>query len=1126
MGDRLSRKRNLLPILIAAGFALLQTTGRTQDGTGKSGPAQIAKSAAARPDVREDDDPGLRRLGAELKHFRSIGDAASAAKVFARMFPLVPVVDPAAALKIGASARSNRVEGVPGNIKDIGPDDGTSPVFFSPEDEKNPSAAIWNSGRGDWALFSAAEQWAGGQPRDIRVRKSSDRGLTWTETIVVGDGRPWTQPSLRQVSDQTIGMVFVRDWAAGDGDIFFARLSEDLTTEAEFPVTLGQADQRSPSLATDYRRYAAPYLYLVYAESDGLTRSVKFVVSPDLGASWTRAATIASFSGPDSPDIGTAIAFDPDRNALHVAFSWPQGQASGIAVASSTTFGASWSDPVFVTPEDDEPDLSPRIAAKRGTVLVVFEHETSAGGADIGMAGSSDSGRTWASGGRLASSAAVERFPDVRAAEGTGAPRFFASFVEGGTRVHLLSREAAGPGTWTTEMALETGGGPIESGPVVVVPMPAQDDNGSAGVFWAHRNPDYDIRFGSAGTLSLADLTVTPPNQDVPYVAGTTSFTVAKSGAGHVDWTAAVTGGQTWLTIRSGASGSNAGTIVTDYQENTDLTPRTGSLKVTPTDGSIPSVTVTVTQAGAPALEVTPADGLASTGPEGGPFEPPGRDYTLQNTGGTALDWTATPNRTWIAVSPASGTLDAGASTTVTLSTTAAAEGLAAGIYDGVVSFTNGTNGSGSTTRTVSLTVNAPAGSLSVTPTGGLAAEGLVGGPFTPSSQAYTLRNTGETPIDWTAAKSAAWTTLSASSGELSAGASTIVTVSINAAADELPAGTYDDTVVFTNTTNGTGNTARTVTLTVSAPPGVLSVTPAEGLTSAGPVGGPFSPSSQAYGLHNEGGAAIAWAASATQTWVTVSPASGNLAGGAAVTVTVSIGSGANALAAGTYNDTVTFANTTNGAGSTTRPVLLTISQLPILEVLPSNRDVPFTGGTTVFDVSNTGGGTINWTAAVLAGGGWLSIASGGSGMGSGPITAAFSTNRTSSSRVGIIRVTAAGAAGSPRDVTVTQAGGSITLSLSGQRLVEKAWIIQREYGRLTVSVGNPAGVPVDTFRIFRKSGSQAYLFLREVAGSEVGGSPWTTNDTFLESGTSYTYKVVAYDALGDVIIESNEITI
>ena len=120
--------------------------------------------------------------------------------------------------------------------------------------------------------------------------------------------------------------------------------------------------------------------------------------------------------------------------------------------------------------------------------------------------------------------------------------------------------------------------------------------------------------------------------------------------------------------------------------------------------------------------------------------------------------------------------------------------------------------------------------------------------------------------------------------------------------------------------------------------------------------------------------------------------------------------------------------------------------------------------------------------------------------------------------------MTAPGAAGSPKDVTVTQAAGSISLSLSGQRLLEKAWIIQREYGQLTVAIGNPASAPVDVYRIFRKSSSEAYRFLQETAGSAVVGSSWTTNDAFLEPGTSYTYKVVAYDVLGNVIVESNEI--
>jgi len=110
--------------------------------------------------------------------------------------------------------------------------------------------------------------------------------------------------------------------------------------------------------------------------------------------------------------------------------------------------------------------------------------------------------------------------------------------------------------------------------------------------------------------------------------------------------------------------------------------------------------------------------------------------------------------------------------------------------------------------------------------------------------------------------------------------------------------------------------------------------------------------------------------------------------------------------------------------------------------------------------------------------------------------------------------------------VTVTQAWGVITLSLSGQRLIEKAWILQRDYARLTVTTGNAAAVPVDRFVILRNSGGEGYRPLHEISGSTVQGAEWIYNDAFLLPGTAYSYKVVAYDALGGVITESNEITI
>ena len=108
-------------------------------------------------------------------------------------------------------------------------------------------------------------------------------------------------------------------------------------------------------------------------------------------------------------------------------------------------------------------------------------------------------------------------------------------------------------------------------------------------------------------------------------------------------------------------------------------------------------------------------------------------------------------------------------------------------------------------------------GSLSVTPGTALSATGATGGPFTPPSTTYTLQNSGNSPITWNVSKTQQWVTLSLSGGaSLAPGATATVTVSINATAVTLAAGSYSDLVTFTNATNGSGTTTRAVNLTVT----------------------------------------------------------------------------------------------------------------------------------------------------------------------------------------------------------------------------------------------------------------------------------------------------------------------
>lgn len=100
----------------------------------------------------------------------------------------------------------------------------------------------------------------------------------------------------------------------------------------------------------------------------------------------------------------------------------------------------------------------------------------------------------------------------------------------------------------------------------------------------------------------------------------------------------------------------------------------------------------------------------------------------------------------------------------------------------------------------------------------------------------------------------------------------------------------------------------------------------------------------------------------------------------------------------------------------------VTSSAAPVLLVTPTNAPVSAAAGSTNFSVSNTGTGTLSYSATVMSGSSWLSIASGAAGGNSGTISVSYFAN-TGTQRSGAIQITASGAADSPMTVTVTQAG-------------------------------------------------------------------------------------------------------
>ena len=984
MEDFSLKKRVYGSLVLAAMFVFSQTSPRAQE-TLAGAKEGVAQDRPPLQDRTGEGEVGTFRLVRQLTRYRKAGDLAGAARIFAELFPSDPAGDPVSTMKTGASRPMASPVGASADDKAVVTAEGAFPVFATAEYEKNPSADVRMSPEGPGTYYSAAEQWIGDRPGYIRVRRSTDNGLTWPRSLVLGTGRAVTHPSLRLVADDSIGVAFTKEWDAADRDIHFGRVDAAMDASVEVPVALSLSDQSAPSIATDREAYASPYVYIVYAERDGDGGSIKFRVSQDLGTTWSRAFPVASFPWPVAAAVETALDFDPDQSALHVAFTSARGSSTGIAVATSRDFGATWSAPVELTTAADGKAAGPAIAARGGTVVVAYQRDVRGQEPDVEMAYSPDSGRSWTRGRALAASAAAERSPDVRSLAGPGPATFFASYVETNDRVILLKAAGSALESWTKEMAYPEGEGLPALGSAIVLPMPAPPGEGSAGVLWTDTSADDDVFFSApARILAPGPMTVTPTTAldssgpvGGPFTPSSQVYTVTNTGDEPITYHFTKT--QAWTTVDPAAVGTLAAfasiTCTVSINEAAN-SAGPGNYNDTVTFANLTNGTgnttrqVTLNIAPLPGvLTVTPIEALTATGLIGGPFTPSSQTYMLQNTGGTAINWTAANVQTWTTLSAASGTLAAGASVSVTVSINTAANALAAGTYTDTVTFTNTTNGTGNTTRGVTLNVTNP-GVLAVTPVTGIASTGPAGGPFTPSSQVYTLQNTGGTALNWTGSNVQTWTTLSAVSGTLAAGATTTVTVSINAGANTLTAGTYADVITFTNTTNGSGNTSRVVTLTVAAA-GILAISPATDLVSTGPAGGPFTPSSQAYTLQNTGGASINWTAAKVQAWTTLSATSGTLAAGATATVTVSFNTAANALAAGSYSDTVTFTNTTNGNGNATRAVTLTVTTPGVLTVSPaaglnSSGPVggPFAPTSRSYTLQNTGGTSINWTAA------------------------------------------------------------------------------------------------------------------------------------------------------------------
>ncbi len=198
-------------------------------------------------------------------------------------------------------------------------------------------------------------------------------------------------------------------------------------------------------------------------------------------------------------------------------------------------------------------------------------------------------------------------------------------------------------------------------------------------------------------------------------------------------------------------------------------------------------------------------------------------------------------------------------------------------------------------------------------------------GGSSPAAQSVQITNTGGGTLAWTAKASASWLSLSASSGT----APSTLSISIVPANLSAGGGTYTGTVEIAS--SGASNTPLTigVTLNVTVPAPILSISPATlkfSYTNGGSV-----PSAQTIGISNTGGGTLSWTASSSVYWLAVSPASGTAPGGVSLAASVTVSLNPANLAPGTYNTTVQI----SAAGAAGSPASVGVT-LTVAGTLPA----------------------------------------------------------------------------------------------------------------------------------------------------------------------------------------------
>ena len=335
----------------------------------------------------------------------------------------------------------------------------------------------------------------------------------------------------------------------------------------------------------------------------------------------------------------------------------------------------------------------------------------------------------------------------------------------------------------------------------------------------------------------------------------------------------------------------------------------------------------------------------------------------------------------------------------------------------------------------------------------------------------FSVSNTGTGTMNWTAISDTGWAVIT---GDTSGTNSGTITVSYEENTD-----INQRTATITVTSTGATGSPKLVTVnqngTATQP--ILTVTPDERNVSN--VSGTTT-----FSVSNTGTGTMNWTAISDTGWAVIT---GDTSGTNSGTITVS-------YEENTDINQRTATITVTSTGATGSPKLVTVNQngtatQPILTVTPDERNVSNVSGTTTFLVSNTGTGTMNWTAESDVA--WAVITDGSSGTNDDTISIDYSANQSTSQRSATITITTTGATGSPMTANINQSG------------IVQPSTLTLNYTVNYPSYSNPSDYRSTDYRLIGIPGNSSKKINEFITGTQ--GENW---EIYWDNGNSMDYYV------------------